>query len=69
MTYKETKTRSIIKSMLWRVVAFTNSWIILSLAFSPSAFYNALFMNITGLIVFYFYERVWNNIQKGKYTE
>jgi uncharacterized membrane protein len=69
MTYKETKTRSMIKSMLWRVVAFTNSWVILSLTFSPSAFYNALFMNITGLIVFYFYERVWNNIQKGKYTE
>jgi uncharacterized membrane protein len=69
MNYKETKTRSLIKSILWRIVAFLNSWIVLSLTINNSAFNNALIMNITGLMIFYFYERIWNNIQKGKYIK
>jgi uncharacterized membrane protein len=69
MNYKETKTRSLIKLILWRIVAFLNSWIVLSLTINNSAFNNALIMNITGLMIFYFYERIWNNIQKGKYIK
>ena len=61
----ETKHRSLIKAIVWRFIAFINSWIILYMAFSESAFNTALIMNLTGFIFFYIYERVWNNIQMG----
>lgn len=70
MTFKETKTRSLIKAIVWRLVAFLNSYLVLVLIFGiHGAFLPALVMNITGLIVFYIYERIWNKINKGKYQE
>lgn len=68
MKHRETKTRSVIKSFVWRIIAFLNSWLILTLTFTNSSFYNALVMNITGMIIFYTYERIWNTIEHGKYT-
>jgi len=65
----ETKHRSLIKAIVWRFIAFINSWIILYMAFSESAFNTALIMNLTGLIFFYIYERVWNNIQMGRHIK
>jgi uncharacterized membrane protein len=65
----ETKYRSLIKAIVWRFIAFINSWIILHMAFSESAFNTALIMNLTGLIFFYIYERVWNTIQVGRYIK
>lgn len=63
----ETKFRSLLKSIMWRIIAFLNSWYILSLSISESAFDNALFMNITGLFIFYVHERIWNYIHIGRY--
>lgn len=65
----ETKHRSLIKAIVWRFIAFINSWIILYMAFSESAFNTALIMNLTGFIFFYIYERVWNNIQMGRHIK
>ena len=69
VSFKETKTRSIIKTMLWRVIAILNSYIILVLMISDSPIHNALLMNLTGFVVYYFYERTCNKIKIGRYKE
>lgn len=69
MNFKETKTRTIFKSISWRVLAFINSWLILLISSTESSFLNALLMNITGFILFYFFERVWNKIRYGRKIE
>ena len=67
--FKETKTRSVRKSIGWRVVAFSNSWMILTLGLTEIPLYNAVIMNVTGIVSFYLYERMWNKSQSGRYTE
>jgi uncharacterized membrane protein len=67
--FKETRERSIRKSVGWRVVAFSNSWMILSLGLTDIPLYNAIIMNVLGIVYFYFYERLWNKSQKGRYSE
>ena len=67
----ETKTRSITKAILWRLVAVTNSFVISWLFFETiaAALGAALAMNVTGLIIYYVYERVWNRVNWGKVAE
>jgi len=67
--YKETKLRTIIKTILWRIFATLNSFIILYAAISQEHIWNAIFMNITGFFVYFFYERIWNAIPYGKVTQ
>ena len=67
--FKETRERSIRKSVGWRVVAFSNSWMILSLGLTDIPLYNAIIMNVLGIVYFYFYELLWNKSQKGRYSE
>jgi hypothetical protein len=66
--FTETKTRSIVKSIFWRFAATANSYIILELLNKKNSNLKlAIFMNITGLIIFYSYERIWNKIKWGKH--
>ena len=65
--FKETRTRSITKTVLWRTIAILNSYLILVFMISEEPIYNALLMNLTGFIVYYFYERFWDRIKKGRY--
>ena len=67
--FRESKTRSIRKSVGWRVVAFSNSWMVLALGLTDIPLYNAVIMNVTGIVYFYLYERLWNKSQSGRYTE
>jgi uncharacterized membrane protein len=67
--FKETKKRSIFKSLSWRVVAVLNSWTVLSLMLTKSNFWNAIIMNVSGFIFFYIFERVWNKIKFGRIEE
>lgn len=67
MTFYETKKRTLVKAVLWRFIAFINSWVVLQFLCFNSSFYSALAMNITGMVLFYVYERVCNFIKKGKY--
>ena len=67
--FKETRERSIRKSVGWRVVAFSNSWMILSLGLTDIPLYNAIIMNVLGIVYFYMYERLWDKSQSGRYTE
>ena len=67
--FRETRKRSVRKSIGWRVVAFSNSWMILTLGLTEIPLYNAVIMNVLGIVYFYLYERVWNKSQSGRYTE
>ena len=67
--FKETRERSVRKSIGWRIVAVINSYIILAMYFTDSPLYNAISMNITGAILYYVYERLWNNTRSGRYID
>ena len=69
MKFKETKSRSTSKSVSWRVIAFLNSWFVLAVGFTDIPLWNAIIMNLTGILFFYIHERVWNNIDFGRYSE
>jgi uncharacterized membrane protein len=64
---KETKIRSLTKTILWRIVATLNSFTVLCLVTDPSAtnLHKAVYMNITGFIVYYLFERMCNLIKWG----
>jgi uncharacterized membrane protein len=66
MYIKETKKRTVYKSVTWRMVAIINSWAILSFSMSKSNLINALLMNLTGFFIFYIFERVWTRIKYGR---
>ena len=67
--FKETKGRSVKKSIGWRILAIINSYIILAMYITNSPLYNAILMNVTGAVLYYVYERVWNNTHTGRYIE
>ena len=67
--FKETKGRSVKKSIGWRILAVINSYIILAMYITDSPLYNAILMNVTGAVLYYVYERVWNNTHTGRYVE
>ena len=67
--FKESRQRSIRKSIGWRILAVINSYIILAMYITDSPLYNAILMNVTGAILYYVYERVWNNTSVGRVVE
>ena len=69
MKFRETKGRSTSKSVSWRVIAFLNSWFVLAVGLTEIPLWNALIMNLTGILFFYIHERVWNNVDYGRYSE
>ena len=69
MKFRETKSRSTSKSVSWRVIAFLNSWFILAVSLTEIPLWNAIIMNLTGILFFYIHERVWDNINTGRYVE
>lgn len=65
----ETKKRSITKSIVWRLIATING-VLGALLFTNNFFQSlkiGVFANITGFILYYFHERLWNKIKWGKY--
>ena len=69
MKFRETKTRSTSKSVSWRIIAFLNSWFILAVGLTEIPLWNAVIMNLTGILFFYIHERVCNNVDYGRYSE
>jgi uncharacterized membrane protein len=67
MSVIETKTRTTVKAITWRLIAVVNSWAILSASIGQTNFQNAILMNITGFFAFYFFERLWSKISYGRY--
>ncbi len=66
--FNETRSRSFIKAVGWRIIAVINSFMVLLFTFTSSPLWNAILMNITGGILYYFYERLWNKSNKGRCT-
>jgi len=62
---KETRVRSVVKAIGWRIIAVINSFTVLISSLSEDALLNALYMNLTGLVLYYFYERACNQISHG----
>lgn len=67
--FVESKQRTILKTISWRMVAILNSFLVLTVNLTDSNFLNALYMNITGFVVYYVFERIWNKIKYGRLTE
>lgn len=61
----ETKKRSLFKTVLWRIIATLNSYLVLCIGIK-TILYSALLMNLTGFFIYYFYERVWTKIKWGR---
>ena len=61
---KESKRRSFFKTISWRAIAIINSYFVLLMMWTDSPLYNSLIMNLFGLIMYYFHERLWNIIQR-----
>jgi|TARA_B100000925_G_scaffold287564_1_gene267060 hypothetical protein len=64
--YKETKKRTLFKTVSWRFVAVLNSFLVLTVNITDNNFWNAVYMNITGFLIYYVFERIWNRIDYGK---
>ena len=64
--FRETRTRSLTKTVSWRAVAVMNSFSILLVSPTDRPLANAVAMNITGFCVYYMFERVWNKIGWGR---
>ncbi len=66
---RENKKRSIFKSIVWRILATLNGWIVayLFLHNLSSSFKIAIVGNVTGFMLYYIHERVWNKIKWGIY--
>ena len=65
---KESKTRTVVKTIIWRLIATLNSFLVLLYLNDSNKdnLYKAVYMNVTGFFVYYFYERIWNFIKWGK---
>ena len=67
MFVKETRKRTMVKSISWRSVAIINSWLVLSIVnVKYTNITKALIMNITGFLIFYMFERIWSKIKYGR---
>lgn len=62
----ETKKRTLFKTISWRIVAILNSFLVLTVDITDSNLWNAIYMNITGFVVFYVFDRIWSKINYGR---
>ena len=66
MNIKETKKRTLVKTLSWRVIAVVNSFLILAVNVTDNNLINALCMNVTGFGIYFFFDRVWSRINYGR---
>lgn len=65
----ESKKRTLVKTVSWRIIAILNSFLVLTVNITDDNFLNALYMNITGFCVYYLFDRIWGKINYGRYVE
>jgi len=67
-TNSETKFRSWIKSISWRIIGVSSGGIVIFLSTGKFLYSMKLSMyaNIVGFVLYYFHERIWNRISWGK---
>ncbi len=64
--FRETRVRSLTKTIAWRCCAVVNSFLVLVVTTSTQPLVNALAMNVTGFFLFYLFERGWNLVHWGR---
>jgi len=62
---RESKRRSVVKTIAWRLIATLNSFLVLLSGIGTGPLTAAILMNITGFIVYYLFERACNKITWG----
>lgn len=72
----DSKRRTLVKSLLWRVIGIVWTWVgaYLILLFIPEEYKTAaiiatlivVYHHSTRMIMYYFYERAWSSIEWGK---
>jgi len=74
---KVTRKRSLTKTLTWRCIATTDTFILSLLIININseifiwgiAAYIAIFEVLTKMIIYYLHERVWNRIQLGRVAD
>jgi uncharacterized membrane protein len=63
----DSKTRSIIKSLTWRIIAVINGCLVayLFLGNISQSLCIGIVGNVTGFILYYLHERIWNKVNWG----
>ncbi len=66
--FHERHSRTIAKSITWRIIAFTSSIIILYLLTHnwETSLYHAIIIHIVKTILYYIHERFWNKSNFGQ---
>ncbi len=69
--FYETKTRTIVKAILWRIIATLITWgtVYYYTRKLTESIELTVVAAILGITAYYIYERVWNKIQWGKEQE
>lgn len=64
----ETHTRSLIKTITWRILAFLTAFIVIYIWTGEPLKSGgiALIINIFNMAIYYFHERAWNKIKWGR---
>ena len=75
--FTELKRRTIVKSLVWRIIGVVWTWIgaFLIIVSVPPSWKNApviatlivIYHHSTRMIMYYFYERIWATVSWGKY--
>ena len=69
--FKETKSRSVVKSIIWRVVATLLTWGVIYF-FNGSAGDSlkiTLWAAGLSMVAYYIHERIWNKVRWGKVND
>lgn len=68
MSFQETQKRTILKTILWRVIATLITWTVLFLYTGQikESIKITLTAALAGMIAYYIYERIWNAIHWEK---
>lgn len=66
--FYETKTRTIIKAIIWRVIATFITWgtVYYYTRKLSESIELTIVAAVIGITVYYIYERIWNRVQWGK---
>ena len=68
MIFKESLRRSLVKAIGFRIIGLIMCFLVIKLG-SSNDILLAVQINISALILYFVYERIWNNINLGKIEE
>ena len=57
---RDSARKTLSKTASWRLIAIINSFAILALQWTEAPLWNAIWMNLTGAVLYYVHERLWN---------